>query len=141
MSDGEISNFLKSAKFSVTMERMELFRIITGFKGSFGVNEVIFEMKKSGCPISRSTFYRNVSVLKAAGLMEEDRASGCFKRYMVSIPGRNSYRMRFIESGIEKIFHDGVFEKRLKRLCAEYGMRQDGIKVVIEGVGLKRKNI
>ena len=127
--------FLNKQQMSVTQERLEIARIATGFKEHFFTAEDIFAATgRNSFIIAKSTVYRNMKLLRSAGLIEPVLTSDRNKNlYRNIIPEKVTCRICCLDCGFEVSFNDDKFEEQVLEVCEKYEVEKYGVMVRIEG--------
>ena len=127
--------FLNKQQMSVTQERLEIARIAVGFKERFFTAEDIFEaIGQKGFIVAKSTVYRNMKLLRSAGLIEplliSEKNKNLFRNI---IPEKVTCRICCLDCDFEANFNDIKLEERVLDICKRYEVERYGVMVRIEG--------
>jgi Fe2+ or Zn2+ uptake regulation protein len=127
--------FLNKQQLSVTQERIEIASIIAGFKKClFNVEDIYSAMNKRNFKIARSTVYRNIKLLRSAGLLEAVLTGQKNKKSYRNIsPQRISCRLCCLDCDFEEDIKDEQLETLIFNICEKHDVEKFGVVVRIEG--------
>ena len=130
--------FLVKQRLSVTEERLKIACAVMRFgKKYFRVSDIHSRLRKKGFVMAKSTVYRNLKLLRSAGLIEPVMKNSKDKdNYRNIIPNEVTCKICCLGCGLEEEVSNDEFNDFILRLCAEYDIEQFGVVVRIEG----RKN-
>lgn len=130
--------FLGKQRLSVTEERLKIACFVMTFKNRhFSVNDIHFRLCQKGFVMAKSTVYRNLKLLRSAGLIEPVLKNSKDKdTYKNIIPNKVTCKICCLGCGLEEEVNNDKFNDFVLRLCVEYDIEQFGVVVRIEG----RKN-
>ncbi len=129
-------NFLAERKLSFTRERQEILRVICGFNRAFGVEDICAALVAAKMPLAGSTVYRNIDLLRAAGIIESasfcsgDRKRSQFKRMN---PRRRHYQLHCLDCETVKQIQSEELDRAILDICNKYDISPEGLVVKIEG--------
>lgn len=128
-------NFLNKQQLSVTQERIEIAGIVIGFKERlFNVEDIYSAMNKRNFMIAKSTVYRNIKLLRSAGLVEAVLTGQKNKSlYRNIIPQSISCRLCCLDCNLEKEIQNEQLENLIFNICEKYDVEKFGVVVGIEG--------
>ena len=133
-----LKKFLSNQRLSVTEERLEIARTAIKFDSkSFCVDDIHSSLIQKGFNMAKSTVYRNLKLLRAAGLVEPAHKNRRNKdQYKNIIPKEVTCKICCLGCGYEEEIINQKFYDFVLDLCAQHDIEQFGVVVKIEG----RKN-
>ena len=129
------ADFLRGRAMSYTAVRREILRTVIAYNGDFGVQDLLPLVKVRGATVNRASLYRNIRLLKWAGIIEEVPLPESVHRGMYRLCGRATRRYLLFCPGCHSAtaFEDEALEGALKQLCQRFSLNFDTLQVKIEG--------
>ncbi|MBN2643640.1 MAG: transcriptional repressor [Victivallales bacterium] len=134
------SDFLSSRKLSLTRERLELVKVICGFDDVFGVEDICRKLCAQRMPMANSTVYRNIDLLRTAGIIETAQCGNSRKRnvYRRINPRQRHYQLSCLDCESTCTLEDSRLDKAILDICRQHNISPEGLTVKIEGRRLVR---
>lgn len=129
------SDFLSSRKLSLTRERLELVKVICGFDDVFGVEDICRQLCALRMPMANSTVYRNIDLLRTAGIIETAQCGNSRKRnvYRRINPLQRYYQLSCLDCESTCTLEDPRLDKAILDICRQHNISPEGLTVKIEG--------
>ena len=127
--------FLRSRGMTYTAVRQEILRVIIDYRGDFGVRDILPLIKVRGVVVNRASLYRNIRLLKRAGIIEEVPLAESVLRgtYRLSRRATRQYLLFCPGCHSAEAFEDDALDVALKQLCDRFSLNFDTLQVKIEG--------
>lgn len=129
------TDFLRDQHLSITAERLEIVRTAVQFGDRvFSVEDVHLRMKKQRFMMAKSTVYRNIKLLRSAGIVESipDGIDG--RAAFQNLDQQEiSCKISCLSCGTKNNLKNEKLEELILAICAEYGVEKHGVVVRIEG--------
>jgi Fe2+ or Zn2+ uptake regulation protein len=128
------TNFLRNNGMLVTRERLEIARTACDFDNIFNADDVCKHMSRRGLPVAASTVYRNLKLLRTAGVVENAVIDFSGKSGFRKIKQQKiACRIYCIDCNKELELEDPELEQQILNLCRKHEIEESGIVVRIEG--------
>lgn len=127
-------DYLRLQGMLQTQERLEIAGAVYALDDNFSIEDLYEKVQARGLAVATSTIYRNIKLLKAAGIIE-DAPEGCAgkKGFRKIQQQKICCRLHCRDCSREHRFSNAEFEQMVLEICRKYEMEEDGIVVKIEG--------
>ena len=133
----KLDEFLRRKGLKFTTERREILEAVLAQDGHFEVEELLFDMRKSGKRVSRATIYRAVDLMVEAGILMRIELGKNQVRYEHTYkkehPGFH-HHLYCRETGKIEEFSSKEVDDLLTRVCREHDFAPENMRVVITGL-------
>ena len=133
-----LKDFLTKQRLSVTEERLKIAsEVIKLDRSAFSVDDIHSRLETQGFVMAKSTVYRNLKLLRSAGLVEPAHKSRKTKDIYKNIDMRKvNCKVCCLGCGLEQEVVNEKLNELVLDICAEHDIELFGVMVRIEG----RKN-
>lgn len=127
-------DYLTARKMFYTQERREVLRAVEESKSWFKMEDILAMANSQGMNLAKSTVYRNLQLMCAAGIVELKHHNGkrIYQRHITGVP---VYRIQCRSCDCEKNIDDPILWQFITDWCQSRGYQTDGLVVKIDVVG------
>jgi len=126
-----------------TSVRQKILDVVLQNKGAFTAQSLLPHIRIGNAAIDRASLYRNLKLLKQAGLIEElpDGDSSGAKRFIVTRRTGRNYLLFCLGCHSAESFYDEQLDQALLHLCRRFHLNKDSILVRVEARHLHNSHV